>query len=52
MLPGPNFRRELRAVTGRHDWFVVRTALGFSLRAVAVAAGIIPFGWSGLAKDF
>ena len=40
MLPGPIFRREMKAAAGRSEWFVPRIVLAVTLGAVVVVAGL------------
>ena len=51
MLPGPIFRRELKAVTRRRGSFVTRTIVGLLVAAPILLAGFGWLGWAAFEKD-
>jgi ABC-type transport system involved in multi-copper enzyme maturation permease subunit len=51
MLPGPMFRRELKAATRFGELVVLRTVLGLLAAAVAILACLAPLGWAGLTQS-
>ena len=51
MLPGPIFRRELKAAARPRSLLMMRTVLGLLLAGVLLLAVVGPRGWEGLKTD-